>query len=208
MDYETGLVDLSPSAHTFIIDGVSQSTVQAMFGTHSLLVSTVGGDSNNLRQADTNYADWQFSNLQFTIECWVYLAATPPASQPYISQWGVSSDWGWYLGTISNNLYFYYQTTNGIGNLPSSATISLNTWHHVCVDRDASLNLRLYLDGVVLGITGLPYGMYASSQQLYIGNQIGSSVSVPGYIDEVRITKGTARYGGAFTPPTAPFPIG
>jgi hypothetical protein len=38
-----------------------------------------------------------------------------------------------------------------------------------------------------------------------MGNDSGLARSFPGNLDEIRVTKGTARYGGAFTPPTAPF---
>jgi len=46
---------------------------------------------------------------------------------------------------------------------------------------------------------------------LYIGGEdsnvyVVNGTYLNGWIDEMRITKGVARYGGDFTPPTAAFP--
>ena len=41
---------------------------------------------------------------------------------------------------------------------------------------------------------------------MMVGNDGNATRGLTGQIDEVRITKGGARYGGAFTPTTASFP--
>jgi hypothetical protein len=41
---------------------------------------------------------------------------------------------------------------------------------------------------------------------LALGSYVAGTSSANGYLDDVRITKGYARYTSAFTPPTAPFP--
>jgi hypothetical protein len=47
---------------------------------------------------------------------------------------------------------------------------------------------------------------FDSTRTLSIGNDGNLTRGFIGQIDEVRITKGVARYAGAFTPPTAAFP--
>jgi hypothetical protein len=81
---------------------------------------------------------------------------------------------------------------------------TLNKWHHVAYTRQGG-TLRLFLDGVLVGsgtITGR-----VRTDAIYIGQQPYSlDWSVPGFYDELRITKGVARYTANFPPPDAPFP--
>jgi len=46
---------------------------------------------------------------------------------------------------------------------------------------------------------------FDSSRPLTIGNDGNLNRGFIGQLDDVRITKGVARYAGAFTPPTGPF---
>ena len=86
----------------------------------------------------------------------------------------------------------------------STTAPTTGVWHHYAADRDAGGTLRIYIDGVVVASTSAP--TFANSiQPVNIGNDNGTGRTWPGYIDEVRVTKGIARYGGAFTPPSAPF---
>jgi hypothetical protein len=81
-------------------------------------------------------------------------------------------------------------------------------WYHIAADRDASNVLRLYVNGAVVASATVAATFFNSTRVLYIGNEGGTLSLWQGQIDEVRITKGVARYGGAFTPPIAAFPNG
>jgi hypothetical protein len=204
---EAGLfVDRSPSAHTFTNTGCAISTAQARFGASSLLVGTTAGNANRLVQSDSNHADFQFGSGQFTAECWVYFTAAPGSTTvAFVSQFA-SGSLSWWLGSIGGGLGFVY-SSNGTSSTTASATWTptLNTWMHIAVDRDASNTVRVYRDGVVLVASTVAVTLFASAQPLAVGNDGFASRGTPGYIDEVRVTKGAALYGGAFTPPTAPF---
>jgi hypothetical protein len=79
-------------------------------------------------------------------------------------------------------------------------------WHHYAVVKYGSV-LTLYVDGVGGATTGAPStalvdGITGPS----IGGAGGPSVnSFNGWLDEIRFSKGIARYTANFTPPNSPF---
>ena len=86
-------------------------------------------------------------------------------------------------------------------------TPSLNTWYAMAVDRSGS-TLRMYVDGSVVA-TSATYGWNIPNKTGALTIGIIPSVGawdLNGWIDELRITKGVARYAGAYTPATAEFP--
>ncbi|UCD23790.1 MAG: LamG domain-containing protein [Gemmatimonadota bacterium] len=133
----------------------------------------------------------------FTIEMWVYPTnltnagiydqrTTEPSVYPTI----------YYNGSL-----FYF--ANGLNRI-TGTTMALNQWHHIAVCR-ASGTTRLYLNGSQTGANYTDSNNYGSAP-VYLGNRsyvTGSSTPMQGYIDSVRIIKGTALYTGAsYTVPT------
>jgi hypothetical protein len=88
---------------------------------------------------------------------------------------------------------------------PSSYTAT--NWHHVAVCRSGN-DFYVSLAGAV-NSGSITFAVDAGSEPFRIGrsgNSASSFRQFVGHIDDVRITKGIARYTAAFTPPTAPFP--
>jgi hypothetical protein len=87
---------------------------------------------------------------------------------------------------------------------------ALGTWAHIAVTRSDTI-LRFWLDGALVGVRGLPAALQVASTTgpldvgtLYSASSVTNSYFT-GYIDDVRITKGVARYTANFTPPALPF---
>lgn len=85
------------------------------------------------------------------------------------------------------------------GDVLVSAAVPRNAWGHFALVR-ASGTLSFYYNGVLQASK--------ASATAFAVTAIGAGLGIPGsqYIDDLRITKGAARYTTNFTPPTAPFP--
>lgn len=174
------------------------------------------GTSHFLTWADST--DWDLGSGQFTIEGWFrFDAAGIEATQALVQQWTASTNnRSWLIqyrgGAATNDLIFVY-STNGTSSTviaTSAWTPTSATWYHLAVDRDGSNKFRIYVDGVMMGSATASVTLFAATSVMRIGNSAtgGGSEYFDGNIDEVRITKGVARYAsdGGFTPPTAAFP--
>ena len=124
-------------------------------------------------------------------------------------QSGASAGSGWQIYLENTGRLSFYQYVSG-GSYPIRGVgpdVRDGNWHHVAVTREVGL-LRMFVDGVLVG-TGASSVSYTSTITLLsVGYQVQGSARYPfrGGIDEVRITKGVARYTTNFTRPDKPFP--
>ena len=192
----TTFTDNSPSPKTVTAyNGAAISTAQSKFGGASGLF-----DGTNDYLSIPNNAEFNFASGTFTVEFWVYFSSVS-GQRALVSTYQNSAN-GWtvqlYLGVVSVNL-------SGDGfDIAGTTTISANTWYHIAVSGTPG-SYKLFLNGVQEGSTYTGGTALSSTSALTIG-QIVSSVYFNGYIDELRITKGVARYTGNFTPQTSAFP--
>lgn len=97
--------------------------------------------------------------------------------------------------------------TGGAGNTATSTgTLVLNTWNHIAVARSGT-TVRLFINGVIDGtLTSFTSALTSSYGPPVIANASNNTGShlLTGYITDLRITRGLARYTATFTPPTSP----
>jgi hypothetical protein len=186
----------------------SLTTAQQKFGTASW-----GNSASNGAIQYVDDPDWDFGAGQFTVEAWIRSTGTISGQQYIFSQFRNSSstNQAWavrFNGAAAPGYLDFVYTTNGSTEVYVSGAYlpPTNTWTHLAVDRDASNVVRLYADGVVKGSGTAAATIFNSTRPLHIGNDALQGTGFIGQIDDVRITKGVGRYGGAFTPPTAAFP--
>jgi hypothetical protein len=201
-DGSTTPLDSSLSAHA--LSGVATAKVsrsQSKWGAGSLDVT------NASAQVTTPVVtDFNFGAGQFTVEAWVRPSVNT-GLRSLVGQWAATTNLGWWFGFNGSNLIFNYSTTGtDTPSVSGSYTPTLNTWVHIAVDRDASNVLRVYAGGAVIGSATVAATLFASTRSLSIGNNGNTNAGSLGQIDDLRITKGVARYAGAFTPPTDAFP--
>jgi hypothetical protein len=199
----TTIIDSSAAAHSLTATGtIFLLTSIAMFGTASL--SQTGAGSY---VATPDSADWDFGNGQFTIEAWVRPTSALTGIRAIVSQFGGTTDLGWFFGWNGTTLSFYYSTT-GTDNPVIGGTYpgAINQWMHVAVDRDASNVLRVYANGAVVASATVAATFFNSTRSLRVLNDEGAVRGMIGQMDDLRITKGVARYAGAYFIPQEAFP--
>ena len=142
-----------------------------------------------------------FGTSDFTIEAWIRPSAVPGV-ETIVSQWNGN---GFYFAVNGAKLKFApYINAAAVFVASSTTTIAVDTWYHAAVTRDGN-TFRLFVNGV-LEDTVTNTVSFVSSIDTYIGRWQGYSRDFGGYIDDLRITKGVARYTASFTPPTSAFP--
>jgi hypothetical protein len=215
-DGSTTFVDDGATGHTVTASGNAQiDTTQLKFGASSGLF-----DGNGDFLSAPDHADWALGNLPFTIEGFVRFAGLNTGERGccLAAQYNASGNqraWGFFYNNNAGvHTLAFLGTNNGIsgfqldGSWPGGAPV-LNAWYHIAADRDPSNILRVYVMGQAVGQTDLTgFTFHDSTDPLNVG-RINSSAGfrrfMHGWIDELRFTKGVARYAGSFVPPRGPF---
>ena len=148
--------------------------------------------------------NYGYGTGDFTIEFWVYFN-TVSSDQTILSNLTSASSINphIYLGGTNNTIRYF---TNSVDRIVSSA-LSTNTWYHIAVSRVAG-STRMFINGTQSGSTYADSNNYGTSAPLGIGTYYSAGVPITtqtlnGYVSDVRITKGTARYIANFVAPTS-----
>lgn len=203
--------DQSDSGHTLSFqNGAELDTAQKKFGASSLLLDSSTNDYVQI----SNSSDFDFGTGPFTVECFVRLPTAGGSGSDWIVALDTVGARGWYLAYQRGTGTFTFAYSSNGSSFPSGQQVAgmdgtavADTWYHVAADRDPSGVLRLYVDGAQVDSATSTNSVVDTSSDLFIG-RLGSNGSAyfDGWIDSIRITKGLARYGGAFTAPTTAFP--
>lgn len=137
------------------------------------------------------------SGSDFTIE--MYLYATSSANGGIIStysNWNTSAGYlnRWALIFSENNIQWY----NSAGGIGIGESAILNQWVHYAICRSGS-TITMYRNGISIG-TQTTNQNYTSIDPLVTG-YINGWGYYQGYIQDLRVYKGIAKYTANFTPP-------
>ncbi len=148
-----------------------------------------------------------FGSGDFTVEGWLYLNSYPGTSAAmYVCDFrnGSTNNFGFGVIGVSGFARPYMFVGSGPVDATGSTSLSLGVWYHIAMVRSGS-TVTYYLNGVSDATMTTSYSQGATG--VTIGARYtGSTEYVNGYIDDLRITKGVARYTSNFTAPTAAFP--
>ena len=205
-DGSTTFTDSSPRPKTVTAIGNAKiSTAQGLFGGASGYFDGSGDALSIAHAADLNLAsgDW-------TIEFWFYLAGNFAGAYIIDKDGVVDVSYPSYGITVgSGGVALHLGSGNGLSGLQSfsgTTAVSANAWHRAAFGRAGS-TIYGFLDGVQQFASTQTVAMVDGGKKINIGARYdGSSFPMCGYVKDLRITKGEARYTANFTPPTAPFP--
>ena len=154
-------------------------------------------------------SDFAFGTGDFTVEGWWYFESIPSSTDAMLIDLRPTNN------TDTDTFAFSTDTTNGVkvysgGNYVLGGSLSTNTWHHIALVRDSG-TLYAYIDGTATGTTQSFSNNLTENSKPRLGSTAdgGTSAAFTGYIFDVRITKGTARYTTNFSSSlqSAPFEL-
>jgi hypothetical protein len=190
-----GILDNAMMNDLETVGNAQISTSVKKYGTGSMYFDGTGDGLQAIGTPNT-----AFGTGDFTVEFWIYLNANTGSFKKFVE-----------LGTSGSCFTIETQSTNNVLNvtdlnntvfITSSTALSLTTWTHVAVTRSGT-SMKLFQNGTQVG-SATNSTNFANSGNVYIG-QSNSGQAVNCYMDDLRITKGFARYTSNFTAPTEAF---
>ena len=196
-----GIYDATSKNDLETVGGAQISTAQSKWGGSSMYFD---GTGDWLKSPANIFIE---GTEAFTVECWMNLS-------------NVSSTKGIIVGLGSNSFGLrvgqsYLGNVNGLNIVKSgvgdldycSFTFATSTWYHIAVCRSGT-TIYFFVNGQQQTTQGSGAGSFSFTKptSFYVGCNNDTNENFAGYIQDLRITKGYARYTTNFTAPTAAFP--
>ena len=212
-----GITDATSKNNLQTVGGAAISTAQSKFGGSSMYFDGSGDDL--IIKYDPVFG---FGTGDFTVEGWFYFIDVNTTQRGIVAL----GDGGNGSGPIYNSWSLIYRGTEGSNQITFSrfdgtsyeytttgVSLSNNTWYHIAVARSSG-TLKIFVNGTsyysaTVNTSFAPLNTNPLRVALqYYGPEsgYGGPRYWNGYIDDLRITKGYARYTANFTPPTQAFP--
>lgn len=183
------------------------STAQSKFGGAALIFDGTGDYLSVTEIEDFNGFT---SSASWTVEMWVRQATNASGVLAVIGDnaGGVCAQFS--VESSGANQSIYIRPQGGSTGYWIQNAYAFDTgWHHLAFVCNAG-SFAIYRDGVSLGTpvsfswttTNIPVGVIIGATYV-----TGYTTFFNGYLDEIRISKGIARYTAGFTPPASPFTL-
>lgn len=194
---EAGIIDKSQALQYIdCYNGVASSTTQTKYYNSSIYFD---GSNDYLQLSDPE-------NLPgaFTIEMWMYVPTGSISQSDTFLTIGTT-------GTSANCMLLYRKAADnkiaiwnsGSTILTSSTAIPQGQWAHLAITRNSSNTINIWIDGVDKGSVSNTNNFIPGTHGIKLGAENPLGFYYIGYMSDVRITKGLARYTSNFTAPTA-----
>lgn len=190
------------SAHTWTAAGNAQiDNAQSKFGGTSLELDGTGDWVST-----PDHADFALGSGDFTFDCWFRCNKAGASDADIGGQTGgAPADTSFFIDRSSANVMRFFVSNGSAFSAISGTTQftnALNTgWHHLAAVRSGN-TLRLFIDGVQEASTTFSASIPNVAGALTFGRR-GDVTNAPwvGWLDEIRLSVGVARWTANFTPP-------
>jgi len=194
-------VDNSSNGHTITPSGNPAVSAFGPFLSNAVYDPAVNGasayfDGSGDYLSFPDSADWDFGTGDFTVEGWVNPASDLASDTQFIG-FGDGDNGGNFGFEATGKPYFYH----GGYYARTSTALNLGSWSHIAFVRSSG-TLSCYINGTSAASSSYT-GNVGGSLDPRVGAYSGGQY-FKGYMQDVRILKGTAVYTSNFTPPTAP----
>ena len=192
-----GIVDATAGNVLETVGNAQVSTVQKKYGTGALYF-----DGNGDSLGSVMNQSFAFGTGDFTIEFWIYFISIGSFTGILDIRNGVTAAAQALIYLNGTTLTYYASNAIRI----TGSTMTSGTWRHIAVSRSSGTT-RLFVDGTQSGSSFSDSINYIANP-IRLGAFSDSSIDrLNGYIDDLRITKGVARYTSHFTPPVSALPL-
>lgn len=195
--------------HTLTANGGAQlTTTSPQFGT---ACATLDGTGDYIAAATS--ADFVVGAAEFTLEAWFYFAGFASNHAYGTTLLDLRP-----VGSYTSGMALFANASGVLTAWDSNATatqsasgkVAAGNWYHIAICR-ANGRMRVFVNGVAVIDYAHAIKYAPASTTLMVGTAADyqdTSVNFKhnGKVDDLRITKGVARYTANFTPPTEAFP--
>jgi hypothetical protein len=210
-----GIYDSSAKTEVITQGNAQLSTAVLKYGTASMAFDGTGDYLSSVFNAS-----FDLLPNSFTIEAWVYPTSSKSGGQRFFATGGGFVGWNattgihvlCQIGGTTN--YLSMQVSNNTASpvgLGTSMAVPVNVWSYIAFVYDSAAGkLRIFKDGVMVegSVTGVarPSTNPVLNVASIPGENGAATIAYQGYIADLQVTKGVAKYNMSFTPPTKPYP--
>jgi hypothetical protein len=198
-----GIIDTSMSNDLETVGNAQISTTQSKFGGASMYFD---GTGDYIIPSSTSKTLNTFGTGDFTVELWMYANSfTTVDGFMFLIDFRPTSTDGVYplLYFYNAQIRYYVDSADRI----TGSTLNTGQWYHIAVARSGT-STKMFINGTQAGSTYTDSNNYLCGTSRPVlgtrGHTLGDG-NYNGYIDDLRITKGYARYTANFTAPVGPF---
>jgi hypothetical protein len=178
------------------------STTQYKYGTGSMYFD---GTGDYITAYNPNL--FLFGTSDFTAEAWVYPTSFPSEAAMITTAHPTDQN-GFTInvqGSTGNIILALGSGTWTVLVSSGAGTLTTNNWQHIALTRSGNV-FRFFINGTQTYTVTNSLSLTNPNNLLTVGGRTpGSGQYFNGYIDDLRITRGYARYTSNFTPPAAAF---
>jgi len=205
----SGFGDYAPSikgsgtAKTITTSNVSIASTASYYGSANFFNGSNG-------YIEFSGSDFDFGASDFTVEMWANSITGNGARRSLYwggNAAGSDASGNLFLEINASNQLRFGVPTNGSYTFPSGGSISLNQWNHIAITKKG-VTVTGYLNGVAVGIdTNCTGTVNTNTNPVQVGGVRVSNI-FGGYIQDLRVYKGVAKYTGGFDVPRPYTPVG